>query len=412
MSRVPVLLSVVLVLFLVTAPAGVTVAQSDGETVTVTVAVRDQAGNPISNADLDLEWDGGSATATTAGNGKAFVDVPAGAEVTISVTHPQYVRNSPYIISSASEREVEVEVFRKSSVRLEVSDDDGPVADARVLIERGGLDVATGRTGSNGVFESGVLQAGSYTITVSKPGYYTRQKPLEIEGDITNRVAVRRGSVAVGVRVVDPHFDPPRPVPSATVTLTDVGTDRTDTRGNASVTAPVNTETTLRVTRDGYRTVERDLTVGEEATNLSVDISRTPSLTLEAANERIVAGERVIVSATDAYGDPATVAEVYLDGERVGTTDGEGEARVRIDDSGDHTLYVTRDGVRSNEVSVEAISADGDDAGTADATPTASPTSEPTATPTATTTTGTSPGFTPLLAVLAVLVVAARAARR
>jgi len=409
MIRVITVLSLVLVLSLGTAAAGITVAQSGDETVTVTVTVRDQAGNPISNADLDLEWDGGSATATTAGNGKAFVDVPAGAEVTIRVTHPRYVRNSPYIISSASEREVEVEVFRKSSVRLEVSDDDGPVADARVLIERGGLDVAAGRTGSDGVFESDVLQAGSYTITVSKPGYYTRRKPLEIEGDITNRVAVRRGSVAVGVRVVDPHFDPPQPVPSATVTLTDVGTDRTDTRGNGSVTAPVNTETTLRVTRDGYRTVERDLTVGEEATNLSVDISRTPSLTLEAANERIVAGERVIVTATDAYGDPATVATVYLDGERVGTTDGEGEARVRIDDPGDHTLYVTGDGVRSNEVGVEAISADG---GTTDATPTASPTSEPTATPTATTTTGTSPGFTPLLAVLAILAVAARAARR
>lgn len=412
MSRVPVLLSVVLALSLVTT-AGVTVAQSDGETVTVTVAVTDRAGNPISNADLDVTWDGGSTTATTAGNGKAFVDVPAGAEVTIRVTHPRYVRNSPYIISSASEREVEIEVFRKSSVRLEVSDDDGPVADARVLIERGGLDVATGRTGSNGVFESGVLQAGDYTITVSKPGYVTRRKPLEIDGDITNRVAMRRGTVAVDVRVVDPHFDPARPVSSATVTLDDIGSNRTDTGGNASVTAPVNTETTLRVTRDGYRTVERDLTVGETATTLSVDLSRTRSLTLEAANERIVAGERVIVSVTDAYGDPASVAEVYLDGERVGTTDGEGEARIRIADPGDHTLYVTKNGVRSNEVQVEAISADGgSDSADATATATTTPESTGTETPTATMTTGTSPGFTPMLALLAMFVVAARLARR
>jgi hypothetical protein len=410
MPRVPAVLSVVLALSLVTT-GGVAVAQSDGGTVTVTVAVSDQAGNPISNADLDVEWDSGSTTATTAGNGKAFVDVPAGAEVTIRVTHPRYVRNSPYVVSSASEREVDVEMFRKSSVRLEVSDDDGPVADARVLIERGGLDVAAGRTDRNGVFESGVLQAGDYTVTVRKPGYYVRQKPLEIDGDITNRLAMRRGSVTVGVRVVDPHFDPPRPLPGATVTVTDIATERTDSGGNVSVTAPVNTETTLRVTRDGYRTVERDLTVGEEATNLSVGVSRTPSLTLEAANERMVAGERLIVTATDAYGDPATVAGVYLDGERVGTTDSEGEARVRIDDPGDHTLYVTKDGVRSNEVQVEAISADGSGV-TATATATASATPGATATPTATTTTGAGPGFTPILAALALLVVAARFARR
>jgi hypothetical protein len=397
---------VVLALSLV-APVGVAVAQSDGETVTLTVTVRDQAGNQISGADLDVTWDGGSTTATTAANGKAFVDVPAGAAVTIGVTHPRYVRNSPYRIAEATEADVTVDVFRKSSVRLEVSDDDGPVANASVLIERGGLDVETGTTGSNGVFESGVLQAGSYSIIVSKAGYYTRRKPLDIEDDITNRVALRRGSTTVDVRVVDPHFDPARPVTGANVTLVGVGENRTDRGGNVSVTAPVNTETTLRVTRDGYRTVERDLTVGEEATAVSVGLSRTPSITLAAANERIVAGERLVLTATDAYGDPATSATIYLDGERAGTTDGEGEAAVRIDDPGDHTLYVTRNGVRSNEVSVGAISADGD---TATATPTASPTATPT--PTATTTTGTSPGFGVTLAVLATLLFATRFVRR
>ena len=89
MLRVTPVLSVVLVLSLVAAAGGV-VAQSS-ETVTVTIAVRDQADNPISDAELDVEWDGGSTTATTAGNGKAFVDVPADARVTISVTHPRYV---------------------------------------------------------------------------------------------------------------------------------------------------------------------------------------------------------------------------------------------------------------------------------------------------------------------------------
>lgn len=411
MSRVTAVLSVVLVLSLVASTGGAVAQSSD--TVTVTVAVRDQADNPISNAELDVEWDGGSATATTAGNGKAFVDVPEGARIEISVTHPQYVRNSPYVISSASEREVEVDVFRKSTVRLEVSDDDGFVADASVLIERGGLDVATGRTNQNGVFESGVLQAGDYSITVSKAGYYTRRKSLEIDGDITNRVALRRGSVPVTIQVVDPQFDPARRVSNADVTLSDIGSGRTDASGDVTVESPVNTETTLRVTKDGYRTVERELTVGAEPTNVSVQFSRTRSVTLEAANERMVAGERVLLTATNAYGNPATVATVYLDGERVGTTDGEGEASVRIGDPGTHTLYVVRDGVRSNEVQVEAIAV-GDATATATGadSPTATATPEPTETPASTPTSDTSPGFTPVLAVLALLVLGGLAARR
>jgi hypothetical protein len=410
MPRIAIALCVALVLSLV-APAGGVVAQSTG-TVTVTVTVHDRSDDPISNADLDVEWDGGSTTATTAANGKAFVDVPEGARVTVAVTHPRYVRTGPYVIEDASEREVEIEVSRRSSVRLEISDDDGSVADARVRIVRGGLGVSTGTTDRNGVFESDDLPAGDYTVVVSKAGYYTREKPLEIEGDITNRVALRRGSTTVNIRVVDPYFDPPRPVSTATVSLADTASEQTGRSGNVSVTAPVNTETTLHVTKDGYRSVEREVTVGEAPTNVSVQFSRTRSITLEAANERVVAGERVILTATDAYGNPAAVATVYLDGERVGTTDGEGEAAIRIEESGMHTLYVTKGGVESNEVEVEAIAADGaTPTATGSGTPTPTVAATPTTTSTPTETGGTSPGFGPPLVVLALLVLGGLAVR-
>jgi len=401
MFRPPTVLCVALVL-VIAAPVAPVGAQSD-DTATLTVTVRDADGDPIDGADLDATWEGGSTTATTAANGKAFVDVPVGAEVEIAVTHPRYLRNSPYVVESASEREVEIEVYRRSSVRLVVSDDDGSVADASVRIERGGLTYETGTTGPSGVFESDELQAGTYTVVVSKPGYYVRRKTLDIEGSITNRVAVRRGSVPVTVRVADPYFDPPRPVSGATVSLGDVATDRTNGTGNVTVTAPVNTEATLRVTRDGYGTVEREVTVGEGAETVPVDLSRTRSITLEAVNERVVAGERAILRATNAYGDGAAVATVFLDGERVATTDGDGEATVRIADSGTHTLYVSKDGVRSNEVEVEAV---GDGTATPDATETAG--AEPTATGTPTATTGTAPGFGALPALVALLVVVAR----
>ncbi|WP_251344100.1 carboxypeptidase regulatory-like domain-containing protein [Haloplanus halophilus] len=400
MTRPPVVLCVALILSLV-APAAVAPvgAQSDGGTVTLTVAVSNEAGDPIGDADLDVAWSGGSTTATTAGNGKAFVDVPDGARVEITVTHPRYLRDSPYVVESASEREVSVTVFRKSTLRLDVAGPDGPIADASVLIERGGLDVSTGTTGENGVFETGVLRAGDYTITVTKPGYYVRRKPIRIDGDITNRVALRPGSVSVTVSVEDPHFDPGRPVGDALVTMEGVGDGRTDADGNVTLEVPVNTPTTLRVTKDGYRTVTRDLTVGEENATFTADVSRTPDLTASLTNDRIVAGTRAVVTVTNAYGEPASGVTVTLDGERVGTTDAEGELAVRIDDPGEHTLRASRGSVTSNAVTVEAIAAGDGVTPTADPTPTA--TDAATETPTGTGAGG--PGFTAALAALAVI---------
>lgn len=395
-------MAVTLAVALVVGPAGFVAAQ-DGGTVTVTVAVHDSDGDPVSNAALDAEWDGGSTTATTAGNGMAFVDVPDGAEVTVAVTHDRYVREDPYVIDDASEREVSVRVYRKSAIRLEVGDDDGGVSDASVLIERGGLDVETGTTDENGVYETGVIREGDYAVTVSKPGYYTRRKEVRAEGEITNRVAVTRGSVPVRVDVADPRTDPAAPVDDANVTLDGVGTAHTDGSGDATVEAPVNTQSTLRVTKSGYRTVSRDLSVGEEATDVSVSLSRTPSLTVSAVNERVLVGERVALSVTDAYDDPAAGVTVTLDGDPVGTTDDEGEIAVRIDDPGDHALRATDDDVTSDAVRVEAVDPDGT---TPTPTGTDAPADTATATPTTTATSLVGPGFTPVAAVLAVLVAA------
>ncbi|WP_251329986.1 PGF-CTERM sorting domain-containing protein [Haloplanus pelagicus] len=399
MPRPPTALCIALILSLVV-PAAPVVAQSDGGTVTVTVAVRTPAGDAVTNAELDVEWADGSTTATTAGNGKAFVDVPDGARVEVSVTHPRYVRDSPYVIQSASEREVAVTAYRKSTLRLQVNDQNGSALEASVLVERGGLDVATGSTGPDGVFETGVLQAGDYVVTVTKPGYYVRRKPLRIEGDITNTVALRPGSVTMTVRVDDPHFDPASPVNDARIALDGVGTVRTNQDGNVTLDVPVNTPTTLRVTKDGYRTVSRDLTVGEENTSIVVDLSRTPALTANVTNDRLVADTRAVLEVTNAYGEPASGATVTLDGDRVGTTDAEGELTIRIEDPGEHTLQASRGDVTSNAVTVEAVAVDD-----ADTTTTATGTAPATGTATPTETGAESPGFTPVVALLAVLVV-------
>ena len=93
-------LLVVLVVASLLLPASTAVAQ---ETVTLTVSVTNQSGDAVGDATLNATWDGGSTERTTAGNGKAFVDVPAGTEVEITIDHPDYVRNRPVTVTANSD---------------------------------------------------------------------------------------------------------------------------------------------------------------------------------------------------------------------------------------------------------------------------------------------------------------------
>ncbi|MFB6122244.1 MAG: carboxypeptidase-like regulatory domain-containing protein [Haloferacaceae archaeon] len=370
------------------------------ELVTLTVTVADQSDRPIADVELTATWDGGSTTETTASNGQALVDVPKGADVTIRVSHPDYVRNDPYRVTDATGGPVDVPVWRKGSLVVDVTDGEGDVRGARVVVRHKRRVVKTGTTGSDGEYATGPLQFGDYTLTVSKPGYYTEDGSIRVTGETRKPVTIERGSVTVDFNVTDPHFDPPRPVGGVELTLGGYGTVETLRNGEASARLPVNTDLSVTAEKEGYRRVTRDFSVNESAKSVSLSMRRTPNLTLTPVNRRVVAGERVVVEVTNAYGDPVAGVPVYRDDARAGTTNDEGELAVRLDDPGNHSLYARSDDVRSESVTVRAISA---------GTDTATPTATRTATPTATTTADSSvpaPGFTPTLAVLALLVVA------
>ncbi|MFB6360599.1 MAG: PGF-CTERM sorting domain-containing protein, partial [Halobacteriales archaeon] len=140
------LLTVVLILGSAGGPA-VGLASAD---VTLTVTVKTAAGAPVSDAELTASWDGGSTTATTASNGKAFVDVPEGANVTIEVDHPNYVRNSPYTLTNASEQDVTVTVWEKASATVTVADSEGSVEGVRVVFRKAGDIVAVRSSDASG----------------------------------------------------------------------------------------------------------------------------------------------------------------------------------------------------------------------------------------------------------------------
>ena len=381
-------------------------------TVTLTVAVRTPEDDPASGAELTATWVNGSATATTAANGRALVDVPAGSTVEIRIEHPEYVRNAPFVVDDASEGTVSVTVRQRGSLTVGAEDDRGdPVADARVVVRADGEIVVNGRTNDDGRFTTGTIEQRSYSLTVVKRGYYRVVRDVDVGDSSRETVDLDRGSVTLSFEVRDDRFDPPEPVPDALVTLETTGTFRTLQNGEATAQVPVNADLDLEVTKEGYETVSRAVRVGESARTVAVNLSRTPTLNVTAVNDRVLAGERNVVTVTDAYGDPVADARVLVDGEAVGRTGGDGTLTVRLDSAGNRTIVAETD-ERTSAPRTIAVVRERTPTASPTATPTATPTASPTATATATPTPESSvsfPGFTPLSAVLALLSLAGAA---
>lgn len=325
------------------------------DTATLTVSVTNQAGDPVGDATLTASWDGGSTVRTTAGNGKAFVDVPADTTVTVSVDHPDYVRNRPVTVTAGEDRDVSVPVHRKSSLALAVEDSEGAVADASVTAEKDGFVVADGATDADGAFEADAIEAGSYEVEVVKRGYYRKTVTVDVENETTQSIGVEQGSVELSVNVTDDHYGSARPVPGVTVQVGSVGSVTTLDDGGTSTRVPVNSELSIAASKDGYLNASTQVSVDESALAVNLTTNRVPRLDLAATNERVVAGERVVLAVTDAYGDPAEDMSILLDGEQVGETDADGRYAAEIPDAGNHTLHAEDGSLASDEVTVRAI---------------------------------------------------------
>lgn len=387
------ILAATLVLLLV-APVGAFSTAEAAAEVTLTVSVENRAGEPVKNAELTASWENGSNTKTTASNGKAFVDVPAGANVTITVDHPDYIRNHPYVLQSASEQSVTVPVSQRGQQTIVVADESGPIGDVDVVLRKDGRIAASGTTDSEGEFASGAIEQGSYTVSVVKPGYYRNTTSLQVGASGQTRVDLERGTVTLTVAVRDPHFSPPATLQNATVRIDSVGQFQTLASGEATVGVPVNTAFSVTVSKPEYESLTTTVRVRESDQRVNVSLNRTPTLTVEPLNRRVVTGESVVVEVTDEYTEPVANATVLLDGEAVGTTDDEGRVTVRIEEPGNHTVVATTDALSSAPVTIKGIAEAG-------STPTATATDTSTASATPTETEVGGPGFTLLTALVA-----------
>ena len=351
-----VLLALLLALSAAAAPAVAPVAAQTG-TVTLTVAVETPDGSSVGDAELSATWEGGSATRTTAGNGKAFIDVPRGADVTIEVDHPDYIRNSPFRLTDAEEEEVPITVYDRARATVTVVDGDGPVADARVEFRRHGEIAVTRFTDPDGEVESGTIEAGEYTLTLFKAGYLRESVDVDVQGtSFSEQLQMERASVGVTFVVLDENFEPPRPVGEATLTGPDF-TSQTQADGSRTVSLPVNTQLTVSAEKEGYEPVEQIVVVREQDKRVNLTTRKLPAINVDVPNRRVVVGEELQVTVTDQYGEPLRDAVVYVDGESVGQPDAQGVLRVPIQSSGDHTLVAELDQLSSEPLTITGVAA-------------------------------------------------------
>lgn len=400
-----VLAATVVLLLLLASPTSAAATTDTAEMVTLTVSIENQDGARVGSAELTATWENGSNTETTASNGKAFVDVPKGANVTISVSHPDYIRNNPVVIKNVDEQSVTIPVYQRGQLNVNVDDGTGAIADANVVLRKDGKVAVSGPTNANGVFSSPDIEQGTYTASVVKPGHYRNMTTVAVNESAETRVMIERGTVTLTLAVRDPHFSSPTPLDNATVTIKSIGQFQTLDDGQAGVTVPVNTDYSLTVTKDGYKTVTKTAPVAEADRRVNVSLSRTPSLTVTPLNRRVVAGESVIVEVTDEYNESVEGATVLLDDESVGTTDEDGQVTVTVDNPGDYTFVASTNGLESSPATIEAISGE-DSTATATATETESGTDMGTETDVGV------PGFTVVSAMLALVSGLAILARR
>lgn len=395
---------VVAVLVLVSSLGGVPAATADQSAdATLTVSVVTESGAGIGDATINATWDGGQTVVQTAGNGKAFVDVPEGADVSLSVESDEYIRNLPRVVEDASTREVTVEVAPKGKLTVAVNDQQGSVENARVRVQTDQGTVVTGRTSADGTFTTPDIEQGEYAVELFKAGYYRNLTRQTVGESTLLDVSMRRGTTNVQFEVVDDNFSPPQTVSEARVEITDIGTQRL-TAGTVTFTLPVNTRYTVTARQDGYQSNETTIFVRESGEARTLVINREPRLDLSVASGRVVVGETVQVTVRSAYDERVEGVTIEVNGESVATTGPDGTADVPVESAGEVTIVASANGLTSNETVVQGIATATESEGTDESTATAADDGLPIDVD--------QPGFTPVAAVVALLAVALLARRR
>lgn len=162
--------------------------------------------------------------------------------------------------------------------------------------------------------------------------------------------------MTLSVQVTDERGGESMSVEDAQVSVGSIGAVRTLGSGEASLSVPVNTQVGVEVTKDGYETDSRQKTIKEEPVEMAFQINRTPGLTVNLENTRVVSGERLSLTVLNEYDESVEEATIRLNGESADETDSDGTAAVFLNMSGDYELVAVKGTRESAPVTVRAVS--------------------------------------------------------
>lgn len=333
-----------------------TPAAADEDRVEIEVEVTNPDGDGIGDAAVDIDWADGSISDETNVGGRLVDDVPDEANLTIAVSHEDYVVNTDTTITEFEGGLVEITMHPPVDFTISVSDETDPVTDANVTIQKGDQDwIGHARTDGDGEVHFDHIEAGDYDMTVNKAGYYEASDTVSVTDNQTEDVELESAEEAVSITVIDWVVD--EPVSEATVEALVAGdlerSASVDGDGSTSILLKVNTDYELRADAPEYESTTADLSMGESEASVELTINRTPALSLEPTNERVVAGEDLHVTVTDEYDDPVEDATVEV-GDESATTDDDGVARITVS-AGTHELTASHDGLEAGPITIEGV---------------------------------------------------------
>ena len=323
---------IIYLLICITIAGGVPVSSAQEIDVTTIVAsVENTDDEAIRGATVMADWSDGSTSSVTASNGMALLDVPKDEQIELTMEHPEYTLNFPVAIEEPAGQQVTLSVAEKASLTVVTNGGDSrTITGATVELVQDNRTVVEAQTDQSGQIESGTIEAGRYIINVRQPGFFDLRRIVNLEQNKRITLSLEPGGVTYEFRVTDPHFDPVRPVEDAVISIPDVGDFRTLGDGRTVARVPVNTEVDISVTKEGYQEVKRAVNISEERGNITFEISRTPQFIIQSGNERVIAGEKVGITVTNAYGEPAEDVVVRRNGQRIGRSDENGDMQVEI----------------------------------------------------------------------------------
>jgi hypothetical protein len=369
MNRIALLVAALVV----TAPLIGIGAASATDDITLSVIVEDDDGNAVDDATVTATWDDDERTDETRSNGQVLIDVPADADVSVDVDHDDLVLNNPEEIGTVDDHTtVDVTLYPETDGEITVVENDTPVADATVSLTKDDdtRTAATGTTDDDGVFTAESIETGSYDVAVEKAGYYDESATVDLRANDGTSVALESGTERVTFSVTDGYFEKPL---ETNVTILQDGvrdaTLSTNADGERSVPLDVNTAYTAAIEKDGYDdgANDREFTVGEDGAEVDYVVERTPALTLEASNERILVDETVGLEVTDEYDNPVADAEIVADDSTVATTADDGSATLTVETPGELELTAQNGSATSDVTTVTGVDPDAPNDSTTDA---------------------------------------------